>query len=363
MPTENLKVLHVIARFNIGGTARYLSELLPELHTHNIETLLAIGNVQAGEVEDSRLTGLSFIRVNSLGRRVSPLQDLRSYLSLRRIVKTFCPDLIHSHTFKSGVLCRLMYFGIPKVHTFHGHLLTDPEFSRAKIKIDLIIEKFLANFTHKIIVTGEQVAEDLLASGIGRPDKFISIPGEGGLTNVLPQETARKNLSLGEAFTIMWVGRVAPVKNPKLLVEVAKRMPDCQFVMVGDGIELSSIRSAAPANLRILGFTPVNEVLLAGDVFLSTSLNEGIPYAILEARSVGLPVVAVSAGALSELITDGLNGYLVEPDADKIVARLLELSKNPTLLKNFKTQAINATKDKGGVFALSHVGVYRKICR
>ena len=78
---------------------------------------------------------MSFRRIESLGRRINPWLDFRSYLELRQLVQDFKPDLIHTHTFKAGALCRIMYFKIPKVHTFHGHLLTDPEFSNCQKRI------------------------------------------------------------------------------------------------------------------------------------------------------------------------------------------------------------------------------------
>ncbi len=363
MPTETLRILHVIARFNIGGTARYLANLLPELESQNLDTKLAVGRVQEGEIEDSSLAKLNTVRVESLGRRINLVGDTRSYVRLRRIIREYKPDVIHSHTFKAGVLCRLMHFGIPKVHTFHGHLLTDPEFSRFQIRLIVFFERFLALFTRKLLVTGQQVATDLLAVRIGTADQYVSVPGQIQAFSALPREIARKNLGLVAEFTILWSARVAPVKNPKLLVEVARMMPECAFIMAGGGIELESIISTAPENLRILGFVEVRELLLAADVFLSTSLNEGIPYSILEAQSVGLPVVAVRAGALSELISDGVNGYLVDSNSIEIVEKIRSIQTNPQFHSSMKVPAKESVKPELEPynFAQSHLDVYREI--
>lgn len=363
MPIDDIKVLHVIARLNIGGTARYLSHLLPELEAKNLSVLLAVGRIQTGEVEDSGLLNLRFIRIENLGRRISPIADLRAYLNLRQVVKEYKPDLIHSHTFKAGLLSRVMYFRIPKIHTFHGHLLTDPEFSNTQKKIIVNVEKILARLTRKIIVTGKQVSEDLILHRVGREDQFVSIPGESYFTNSIPREIARKALNLDDKFTILWLARVVPVKNPKLLVEVAELMPDCTFLMAGDGIELDSIKAIAPQNLNILGFIDAKNILLAGDVFLSTSLNEGIPYSILEAKSAGLPVVAVKAGALQELISDGVDGYLVEPNSVEIVKKLRKLQKDPDLLEIMSLKAKDSalTDRPEADFSIKHVELYREI--
>jgi glycosyltransferase involved in cell wall biosynthesis len=249
------------------------------------------------------------------------------------------------------------------VHTFHGHLLTDPEFSITRKKINILIEKFLSRLTQKLIVTGKQVAIDLLAKGVGKPDQYVSIPGVSQLANIVPREMARSNLKLGDEFVIIWSARVVPVKNPRLLVEVANLLPEFQFLMFGDGVELDLIRTLAPPNLKIYGFIPINTVLTAADIFLSTSFNEGIPYSILEAQSVGIPILATHAGALSELIKDGVNGYLVEPEAKTIAEKLLEIKNNPELLDGMKLNVRNNTNENDKIFTISHIDLYQNLSK
>jgi len=348
---------------NIGGTARYLSNLLPDLNSKQVDTLLAVGRVQKGEVEDSNLANLNFSRIESLGRRISLSEDIKAYFKLRRVVKDYRPDVIHTHTFKAGILCRLMYHTIPKVHTFHGHLLTDPEFSKVQRKVIVNIERLLALLTRRIVVTGAQVATDLLSLRIGNANKYVSIPGQIYSISLLPRESARKNLGLGDKFTVLWSARVVPVKNPKLLVQVARLLPECKFIMAGDGVDLDSIIEIAPHNLKILGFVDVKDILLAADVFLSTSLNEGIPYSILEAQSINLPVIAVRAGALSEIIRDGVNGYLVNPNAEEIVSKIKNLKRSPEVVERLKSSSrdISLGKQSEISFSSKHVDLYRQV--
>jgi glycosyltransferase involved in cell wall biosynthesis len=363
MPIETLKILHVIARFNIGGTARYLEVLVPELEAKNVDIKLLVGRIQLGEVEDSSLAGLNFERIESLGRRISLIPDIKSYFEIRRVVKDFEPDLIHTHTFKAGMICRLMHFRIPKVHTFHGHLLTDPEFLKYQIRVIVFIERILATLSRKLIVTGESVATDLLTRGVGKPDKYVSIPGESRHIDFLPRKAAREKLGLNNEFVVLWLARVVPVKNPRLLIQVSKRLPDCKFLMAGDGIELDSIIGLAPPNLKILGFVNPKEVMMAADVFISTSLNEGIPYAILEAQSAHLPVVAVNAGAVSEIIKEGVNGYLVNANAEEIVNKIQQLKSNPELLERMRFSYVESfsTNQSKMSFSDKHVALYREI--
>lgn len=363
MPTDKIRVLHIIARFNIGGTARYLSHLLPNLDTEKFETLLVVGEVQLGEVEDSRLFDLNFVRVEQLGRRINLYMDFRAYLAIRRVIKEFDPEIIHTHTFKAGVLGRLSNFKIPKVHTFHGHLLTDPEFSRLAKRIIVRIERRLARISSALVVTGERVARDLLNVRIGEHKQYLSIPGETLPMEMSTREECRHNLGLNNEFTVLWMGRVAPVKNPKLLVQIARKMPTITFIMAGNGPLFEKIKTEAPENLKILGFVNPAEVLIAADVFLSTALNEGIPYSLLEARQVGLPIVAVNCGAISEIVYEGENGFLVDADEDQIIDKIGNLFTNKELFGNMKSSAerLSQAVSSGQNFYLKHEALYMTI--
>jgi glycosyltransferase involved in cell wall biosynthesis len=339
MHTETLRVLHVISRFNSGGTAQFLGTLLPQLNAEKVDYLLAVGRTQHGEIEDSGLLQLNFRRVEGLGRRISFVKDIKAYFSLRKLVKDFKPQIIHSHTFKAGLLCRMMYFRTLKAHTYHGHLLDDPEFAGYKRRLILFIEKSLALVSSILFVTGKQVADDLIAAGVGTKEKYLSVPGQQLSLNLTERKIARERLGLTEEFIILWLARVAIVKNPKLLIKIAELMPDCIFLMAGVGPELEEITKLAPSNLKVLGFVSPGEIMLAADVFLSTSSNEGVPYSVMEAQFSGLPIVAVDVGAISERVKDGVNGYLVGPLPSEICAKIESLRADDYLRRKF---ALNA---------------------
>jgi glycosyltransferase involved in cell wall biosynthesis len=329
MPTEKPRVLHVIARFNVGGTARYLDNLIPGLSDH-FETLLAAGHVQGYEIEDSRLEKIDFIRIEHLGRRISPIQDFRAYLELRKTVKHFKPQIIHSHTFKAGVLARLMFFRIPKVHTFHGHLMGDPEFSRRALQVIINIERRLAKITKKLITVGEQVSKDLLQVGVGKPHQYTSIASEGQNLDFISRKAARAKLNIHiDTPVVLWMARMAPVKNPSLALEVARLLPGVSFLMAGGGELFDQTKDQAPFNVQLLSWVAASDVIPVADIFLSTSLNEGVPYSLLEVLSAGVPIVAVESGAISEIIATGVNGILTSQDPTDIATQISSLFLNP----------------------------------
>jgi glycosyltransferase involved in cell wall biosynthesis len=362
MPTEKPRVLHVIARFNVGGTARYLDNLIPGL-TEHFETLLAVGHVQGHEIEDSRLEKIDFVRIQHLGRRINPIEDFRAYLELRRKVRQFKPQIIHSHTFKAGVLARSMFFKIPKIHTFHGHLMGDPEFSRRALQVIINIERRLAKVTKTLITVGEQVSRDLLQVGVGKPHQYISIASEGQSLNFISREAARAKLNIHpDTPVVLWMARMAPVKNPALAIEVARLLPEINFLMAGGGELFDQTKDQAPHNVRLLSWVDAAEVIPAADFFLSTSLNEGVPYSLLEVLSAGVPVVAVESGAVAEIVENGRNGILTSPDPTKIANQLSGLFSNPMQRSVLKQSALNAISASAQLKKMlpAHISLYRE---
>jgi glycosyltransferase involved in cell wall biosynthesis len=363
MHTDKPKVLHVIARFNVGGTARYLDNLIPGL-TEHFETLLAVGHVQGHEIEDSRLEKMDFVRIEHLGRRINPIQDFRAYLELRRTVKQFKPQIIHSHTFKAGLLSRLMFFRIPKIHTFHGHLLSDPEFSRRALQVIVNIERRLAKVTKTLITVGEQVSKDLLQVGVGNPHQYISIASEGQSLNFISREAARAKLNIHpDTPVVLWMARMAPVKNPSLALEVARQLPEINLLMAGGGELFDQIKEQAPPNVRLLSWVDAADVIPAADIFLSTSLNEGVPYALLEVLSAGVPVVAIESGAIAEIIESGENGILTSRDPTEIAIQISNLFSNPTRRLRAGQSAVdsNARSSEVEKMAPTHLNLYSEI--
>ena len=162
-----MRVLHVIARMNVGGTATYLANLISGLEKAGVTDLLAMGHVPTGEAEDAVVSELPIKRVNHLSREISFSDDRLALAELDQIIEEFKPDLIHSHTFKAGLLVRMRTRNVPIVHSFHGHHLYDPEFGFIKRNVLNLIERRLAKKSDEIITIGSKVRDELLEVGIG----------------------------------------------------------------------------------------------------------------------------------------------------------------------------------------------------
>jgi glycosyltransferase involved in cell wall biosynthesis len=221
-----------------------------------------------------------------------------------------------------------------RIHTFHGHLLHG-YFAGWKIKLVIAIEKFLARHTDQLIAVGNQVKDDLLAVGIGTPEKFKTFfPGLPA--PVAPSRTvARQELSLDEnQIYCSFVGRLTQIKRPDRLLDVVKACVDrglnIDFIVAGEGeLFASSQERALAENLPItfLGWrSDIARIFAASDIAILTSDNEGIPLTLIQAAQAGLPIVATRVGSITDIVIDGQTGYLTSPQPGAMASALSALA-------------------------------------
>ena len=360
-----MRVLHVIARLNVGGTARYITQLANELPKHSIETLIATGYVQGVEIEDPSAATIKLVRIKSLGRAINPIKDYLAHKELQKIIKEFKPDVIHSHTFKAGFIVRTRKQSVPVIHTFHGHLLDDPEFSGFRARVITSIEKRLAKKTSKLVTVGQRVADELLELHVGEKVQYISIaPGVKELS-ITPRTQSLKNLGLSDDGRpiIGWIARVTGVKNPMRALEVARAIPTAHFVMAGGGDLLEEVKEAAPSNVSVIGWAKAEDLFGASDLILSTSENEGMPIALIEAQLAGKPVVATDVGGVSEVIANHETGLVTNKNAGSIAAALNYLILDTQKRTQMSTLATSRARALFSIDQVvnAHVSLYKTI--
>ena len=360
-----MRVLHVIARLNVGGTGRYITQLANELPKHGIETLVATGYVQGAEVEDPSASTIKLVRIKSLGRSINPVKDHLAHKQLQKIINEFKPDIIHSHTFKAGFIVRARKQSVPVIHTFHGHLLDDPEFSGFKAIVITAIEKRLAKKTSKLVSVGQRVADELVEMNIGVKEQYISIPPGVKELSITPRTDALRNLGLSADGRpiIGWIARVTGVKNPMRALEVARALPSAHFVIAGGGDLLEEVKEAAPSNVSVIGWAKAEDLFGASDLILSTSENEGMPIALIEAQFAGKPVVATDVGGVSEVIANHETGLVTNKNAGSIAAALNSLILDSQKRTQMSTIATSRARAHFSIDQMvnAHVSLYHSI--
>ena len=357
-----MRVLHVIARMNVGGTATYLANLVSGLNSNGVESLLAIGNVPKGETEDPVVNNLPIRRITKLSRKISLNNDWKAHKELAAIISEFKPDLIHSHTFKAGALVRFGAVKVPIVHSFHGHHLYDPEFGFLKRSLLNAVERRLAKKSSALITIGNRVRDELLAAGIGEPNQYLSIaPGIQAL-DLGNRDAIRNKFGISkDAKVVLWLGRFTEVKRPDRVLEIAKELPECTFVMAGGGELFDSVKSTAPKNILMLGVQDKNEMWSIADLGLCTSDSEGMPLSLIEAQMTGVPVVSTDVGSVSEIVQDGITGFLAPRDS-KELAQQIELAFTGNSLTKMGNAAQERTKSlfTAKVMVNAHIELYKK---
>jgi glycosyltransferase involved in cell wall biosynthesis len=347
--TRPVRVLRIIARLNVGGPARHVVILDRGLRRLGFETMLAHGDTGPGEASLERLVeqhGIPARRIAGLGRRVSPLADLRAFWALVRLMFAFRPDVVHTHTAKAGTLGRLAagLFNLSQprhrrclvVHTFHGHVLHG-YFGRIGSLLARLIERWLGSATDCILVLSPRQREDIeVRYRIGRPGYVRIVPLGLDLESLmrLPADTA------GDRVTFGFVGRFVPIKNLTMLVdafaEVHRQLPQSRLLLIGDGevrpaVERQVARRALQGAVELGGWQEdLAEVYRRMDVLVLTSRNEGTPVAVLEAMAAALPVIATAVGGVPDVIAHEQTGLLVPSGApDELAGAMVRLARDP----------------------------------
>jgi glycosyltransferase involved in cell wall biosynthesis len=350
------RVVHVIARMNVGGPAELLVQLLEHLPEHELLT----GEVDSGEADhlELRAPDTPFARVPGLGRSPRLGNDLRALAFLTRELRRRRPDLVHTHTAKAGALGRVAA-GIARVpavvHTFHGHLLHG-YFSPLVTRAVITTERTLARRTDRLVAVGARVRDDLLAAGIGRTEQYTVIPPGIQLPPPPSRAEARQRLGLPhDATVVASVGRLIQVKRPDRMLAVAALLPDVTFVVAGEGPLLDRTREDAPGNVRFLGWrSDVETVWAAADVALLTSDNEGMPVSLVEAALCGTPAVATDVGSVAEVVIGEVTA--THPAA-------LAAAVRRVLAQDLGPQAMLSARERFGVDAMvsSHAALYDEV--
>ena len=342
---QELVVLQIIARLNLGGTAKYLITLNDGLNKAGIKSLVATGYVQTGEIEDLEVKKLKPIRIKNLGRKISLINDFKAAREIRKVIAKVSPDIIHTHTFKAGLLVRVQRNRIEEslgkkikfVHTFHGHLFNDPEFKEFKALAIKASEKRLSKRSDQLITVGKIVKSDLDSKGIYGKKKTISIPPAVIPLKLLSKESALKTFRVQDKkrIRVLWLARVTGVKNPQRVTEIAKRLPEIDFYMAGGGDLLEGVKKQAPKNLKVLGWQDAKSVLPIADILLLTSENEGMPIATIEAQLAAIPVVATNVGSVPEVILHNKSGIICSKSNDELIVAIKKLAQSKSLRSKF----------------------------
>lgn len=363
---QDKKILIVSTNADLSGAPLHVRDLVLGIKDSFNRVVVVFG--ADGVVNDAlKKAGVETYIVQSIKSDFNVLNDLISMFHIARIVRRVKPNIIHAHSTKAGMVARIVgwLMRVPVLYTVHGW-----GFGLGRRRFVSLfvrgIELILRNFTsHYIAVSGADASIGVDQLSIARErittiyngvhdTSFFSSPGGANVLVMVARDDHQKDYDtffrsaaclVGESFEVWCVGR--DTDNDEFKARARDLAPDVNFVFWGVRSDVDSLLSRA-------------------GVFVLTSRFEGLPISIIEAFRAGLPVVATSVGGVPEMISNGVNGYLVGVgDIGQVSNSLRELLNNPTLRRKMGEAARKEylMRFDGKVMLNKTLEVYGQVCR
>ncbi len=373
------RILRIINRFNLGGptyNAAYLTKYLDSKY----ETLLVGGAKDPTEANSDFIVhnlGIKPVIIPEMQRAINIQQDWIAYHKIKKIIKDFKPDIVHTHASKAGALGRLAAHnsGVPVIlHTFHGHVF-DAYFGSTQANVYKMVERVMAKYSSKIIAISDNQKDDLVNKYRICPDDKVEIIKLGFDLSKFQDNQEEKRTQFRQKYkvandeiAIAITGRLVPIKNHSMFVDVvgkvlAKTTKKVRFFIVGDGEERQNIEQKLTLNqisfcdaLKEISPEPVTftswlkdvDVVNAGvDVVVLTSLSEGTPVSLIEAQASNKPIVTTNVGGISNIVVPDKTALLAETDdVETFANHLLTIIENQQLREEMSEEGWNFVREK-----------------
>ena len=345
-----MKVLHIVEA-TIGGVAHHVQTLVRSDH-QRFEVAVACPlrrDFSYGDdrfIDHLRQAGIPVFPV-AMHRSIDLATDTQALYQLVRLIRLGRYDIVHTHSSKAGFLGRLAAHiagGTTTVYTPHGLYFVGLH-PGIKRRFYLALEQLAGLLTDCIIAVSSEERHVLLQNRIGTPDRVVCIPnGIEPITLPADYDRIAQRRALGQSPDALLIGTVARLtrqKNPFMFLKAAAKvlhtLPDARFIWCGSG----ELEDAARTQAEMLGILhacqflghrnsdETKRIMAALDIFWLTSQYEGLPYVLLEAMALRVPIVATDVVGTRGLLR-GAAGLLVPPQDDSALAQAtLMLARRP----------------------------------
>lgn len=362
------KILYIITQAEFGGAQRFIFNIATGLDKTKYRVVVAAGpqgDNQNGLLQSLEREKIHTARLKHLQRSFSPLAELKAFLEIRKLIKKEQPDVVQLGSSKAGIIGSLATKSVQKngrpkiiyrIGGFAFNLSTWPAFKR---KFYLWAEK-IAQCCRDVVVVNSQYEKDLATKkNLPKTEKIKVIYNGLDLEKIkfLEKNTARNvleglignNISLEDKTIVGTVAHFYPAKDLTTLIQTAKEVIQKEsntcFIVIGDGPQrpeiLDKIKQYGLQNSIFLpgAITPAIAHIKAFDIFAFSSVNEGSPWAILEAMAAGLPIISTDVAGIPEIIKNEKNAFLVPPSSpQKLAEKIIYLIKRPMVAARFSAQ-------------------------
>jgi L-malate glycosyltransferase len=338
-PKKPLTVCHIISGDLWAGAEAQVYYLLNELVSGRHACVSVIAFNAGVMTEKLQLREIRTAVIKEKRRSIFSFM-----IEICRELAKVSPDIIHVHGYKealfggiAGKLCGTRSI----VRTHHGKGVLEGSFKHRVL--EFIIAHFLIKWN---IAVSEDLKKTLVKKGIGNCARIRVIHNGVPISDILPSKSPkaiREQLGIPlRSIVIGTLGRMVRVKGHRCFLEAARRIiiskPNTIFILAGDGPLKSEAlnyikRQGLDENVKLLGFRsdPI-DILSILDIFVLTSLHEGVPIVLLEAMALAKPIVATAVGGIPEVLENRVNAILIEPqDPVLLSSACLELMENAFL--------------------------------
>lgn len=322
-----MKIIHIVESF-AGGVFDFIVDLINGMSDDEHVIVYALREHTPKNFQSYFPKTTQFIEWQHATREINPKADLLALWSLRKILKNMLEiDAIHLHSSKAGFLGRIVAKTLKMkrkvVYTPHGVSFLRKDVSAFKHRLFVSLEKIGAFCGGTVVGCSKSEAEAFHSYGI---DAIYINNGIKCLKYDFKEVKIDKKIYIGT------IGRITYQKNPVLFNEIAKNFIDdtkVEFVWIGNG-ELQD--KLVAKNIKKTGWLTreeVKEKLFKVDIYLSTSLWEGLPLSVLQAMCASKPLVLSSCVGHEDLVRDNINGYIFKTieEADKSLVELINDEK------------------------------------
>jgi glycosyltransferase involved in cell wall biosynthesis len=364
---QKTKILYIITKADVGGAQKYVNDLTQHLDKNQFDAKILYGGKD----------------IKWLSNKIRPwvlfLNDWLAIIELIKIFKEERPDVIHLNSSKAGVVGAIAAAianvrpttnnrqRIRMIFTAHGWVFNPTNaLSRPVRWLYIFLHKFAALFQNTIICVSEYDYHLALRHHIAPKEKLVTIHnGIDPDIKFLSKKTAREKIAQKlnlrpttydlrpDSLWIGSLGRLVKEKNYETFVAAASLIPNAHFFIIGSGDQKEKIQSrisSAKLENRFFIIDPTGNdaiYLKAFDMFVMTSIKEGLPYVLLEAMAAELPIVVTDAGGIPEMIKNHENGLMVTQRNPEMLAKALQgLIENKNIARELTKNARHIVQTK-----------------
>lgn len=302
-------ILHIAEAFG-GGIITFLANLANEQCKDNNNRVVIFHGIRPethANYKDFFDSRVELIKSTNFHQKINLIDEWKAVKEIKTLIKSIKPDIIHMHSSQSGVLGKLasIDYHVPKFYSPHGFSFLKQDVPQWKRSMFKTIEKIFSYFDC-ILVASSQTEYDVARSITSKTKLIINGINTVSLEPYLSISTNCQN----EIPVVGMVGRALPQKNPTLFNKIAEAMPNIHFEWIGDGELRNELKAK---NIHIVGWGPREEALehvSKCDIYIMTSLWEGMPIALLEAMFLKKPCIVTDVVGNRDVIVNNVNGFV-----------------------------------------------------